>query len=169
MLSQLLECPPLNASFVLASELLLTQLKKLAINVAINPLTVIFECYNGEIFNSSERQALISALVGETSRVIQTIVRASSGLPETAVLDQFAPERLGAIVSDVGSQTASNISSMRQDVLAGRKTEIDYINGYVLAQATEFGVDAPINARLVELVKSKKVVSDSEIAATFGI
>lgn len=43
-------------------------------------------------------------------------------------------------------------SSMADDLAAGKPTEIDHINGAVVALATRLGLSAPINARLVELV-----------------
>ena len=43
-------------------------------------------------------------------------------------------------------------SSMADDLAAGRKTEIDYINGELVALASSLGFDAPINRRIVELV-----------------
>jgi 2-dehydropantoate 2-reductase len=44
-------------------------------------------------------------------------------------------------------------SSMQDDLLAGRLTEIDWINGEVLKLAEQSGQQAPINTRLIELVK----------------
>lgn len=45
-------------------------------------------------------------------------------------------------------------SSMWEDFEAGRATEIDYINGEVLRLAQTLGRRAPVNARLVELVRA---------------
>jgi len=42
--------------------------------------------------------------------------------------------------------------SMAQDVLKGRRTEIEFINGYIAAKGAEIGVPAPANARITELV-----------------
>lgn len=44
-------------------------------------------------------------------------------------------------------------SSMWEDLEAGRKTEIDYLNGEVLALADQLGQIAPINAKLVQLIR----------------
>ena len=43
--------------------------------------------------------------------------------------------------------------STGQDILKGRRTEIDYINGLVAAKGTEVGVPAPTHAALTALVK----------------
>jgi 2-dehydropantoate 2-reductase len=43
-------------------------------------------------------------------------------------------------------------SSMSDDLAQGRKTEVDYINGELVALAERVGAEAPINRRIVELV-----------------
>lgn len=43
-------------------------------------------------------------------------------------------------------------SSMSDDLAAGRKTEVDYINGELVELAGKLGSDAPVNRRVVELV-----------------
>ena len=44
-------------------------------------------------------------------------------------------------------------SSMADDLAAGRKTEIDFINGELVRLAERLGVDAPVNRRIVELIR----------------
>jgi 2-dehydropantoate 2-reductase len=44
-------------------------------------------------------------------------------------------------------------SSMADDLAAGRRTEVDYINGELVALADRLGVAAPVNRRIVELVR----------------
>jgi 2-dehydropantoate 2-reductase len=41
---------------------------------------------------------------------------------------------------------------MLQDIRRGRRTEIEFINGYVVNVARQFGLNAPINAAIVETV-----------------
>jgi 2-dehydropantoate 2-reductase len=43
-------------------------------------------------------------------------------------------------------------TSMLQDVLKGRRTEVDHLNGYVVATASRLGRHAPLNQALVQLV-----------------
>jgi 2-dehydropantoate 2-reductase len=45
-------------------------------------------------------------------------------------------------------------SSMTDDLAAGRKTEVDYINGELVALAERVGGDAPVNRRIVELIRA---------------
>ena len=44
-------------------------------------------------------------------------------------------------------------SSMADDLAAGRKTEVDYINGELVGLAERLGTDAPINRKIVELIR----------------
>ena len=43
---------------------------------------------------------------------------------------------------------------MADDLAAGRKTEVDYINGELVALADRLKRDAPVNRRIVELVRA---------------
>jgi len=45
-------------------------------------------------------------------------------------------------------------SSMADDLAAGRKTEIDYLNGELVALADRLGAEAPINRKVVELIRA---------------
>ena len=44
-------------------------------------------------------------------------------------------------------------SSMADDLAAGRKTEVDYLNGELVALAERLGTDAPVNRAIVALVR----------------
>ncbi len=57
-------------------------------------------------------------------------------------------------VRKVAESTAGNTSSMLQDVLRGRRTEIDAINGFVLDRAREHEMEAPGNEVLWGMVKA---------------
>lgn len=42
---------------------------------------------------------------------------------------------------------------MGQDMLKGRRTEIDFLNGYIVDRGAKVGIDAPANALLTEIVR----------------
>jgi 2-dehydropantoate 2-reductase len=46
--------------------------------------------------------------------------------------------------------------SMLQDVEAGRETEIDFLNGAIVAYGERYGVEAPLNRTLTQLIKGKE-------------
>jgi 2-dehydropantoate 2-reductase len=45
-------------------------------------------------------------------------------------------------------------SSMSDDLSQGRKTEVDYINGELVALAERIGAEAPVNRKIVELIRA---------------
>ena len=58
-----------------------------------------------------------------------------------------------AIMCLVGLKFRRLKSSMLQSLERGRRTEIDYLNGYVVEQGRENGVPVPVNAALTALVR----------------
>ena len=111
--------------------------QKLAVNCAINPLTAIHRCKNGELLSSPGITAELEALCDEIA-----VVCTATGRTDIA-------ENLHKTVRKVILGTADNRSSMLQDVLAGRPTEIAYISGYLTDMARKLGVSTPINHRLL--------------------
>ncbi|MEG2041626.1 MAG: ketopantoate reductase C-terminal domain-containing protein, partial [Hafnia sp.] len=59
-------------------------------------------------------------------------------------------------VTNVICMTADNYSSMYQDVLAQRHTEIDYITGYLLKMARKHGISLTENSHVFETIKRKE-------------
>jgi len=149
MADMILNCPPLIATQYPSDLILSIQLRKLVINSVVNPLSTIYDCINGDIF-TKERDPLIRALVGELAQVTQALLKHQ---PELAM--QFTQQALLDSVYEVGAKVAKNISSMRQDMMAGRKTEIDYINGYIVKKGHELDIPVPCNELLVNLIKSR--------------
>src|ERR1700744_2908255 len=94
LMELLLSTPALVPSKVPSSELLRIQLRKLVVNAVINPLGVMFNCRNGQIF-IPERALLIQKLVAEISAVTQRILLESN---PSANLDGFSPQSLEATV-----------------------------------------------------------------------
>lgn len=98
--------------------------RKLAINCMINPLTVLHQCKNGQLAQHTER---LTALADELAQLLS-----AAGYPCTA--DDVFAQCLQVI-----QNTAQNTSSMLQDVLNQRRTEISYITGFALAQSQQLG------------------------------
>lgn len=111
--------------------------KKLAINAVINPLTAIHQIRNGELAQP-EFGPIISLLCDEITLVMKAEGVATSA---DAVLDS---------VKSVIASSASNFSSMYQDIANQRPTEIDFINGFIQHKAKLKGIAVPENNKLVE-------------------
>lgn len=96
--------------------------RKLALNCAINPLTVLHDCRNGDL---RAHAAEVAELCRELSLLLQRCGQAQ------------AAEQLHEEVLHVIDATAANYSSMHQDVARGRRTEIRYLLGYACTAARE--------------------------------
>lgn len=113
---------------------------KMAINCAINPLTALHGCRNGELDEQPTLRAHVARLCDEISGV-----SAAAGFDATAAT--IHSDAVAVIHS-----TAGNRSSMLQDTQAKRRTEIDFITGYLVQRACELNVAVPENQALLERI-----------------
>src|SRR3990172_8290732 len=116
---------------------------KLAINAGINPLTALLEVPNGELLVRPGARQLMRAAAQETAAVA-----AARGL-------QLPYPDVAARVEEVAQRTASNVSSMLQDIRRGAPTEIDAISGAVVREGERHGALTPLNWTLWNLVRAK--------------
>lgn len=114
-------------------------LRKLLGNAVINPLTALLRVANGELPGTPARLEMLRRLFDETLAVLR-----AAGLKTD---DDLWGELLALC-----ARTAANRSSMLQDVLAGRQTEIASINGAVARLAAASGLSAPLNEAVAALI-----------------
>ena len=117
------------------------QFLKLLVNATINPITALTRRQNGVVL-SPALKSTVQAVVAEAVAIAEA---EGLAIPEKEALE---------LVLSVAEKTAANTSSMLQDVLRGRKTEIEAINGYIFRRAEEHGIAAPVNETLYGMVKS---------------
>jgi 2-dehydropantoate 2-reductase len=153
LLRTLLRTPILSATAFSPPDLLQLQLEKLAINCVVNPLTVMLDARNGAILYNFGITRTMRLLLAEISLVIRSLPELQY-MPNLA--KRFDPGRLETLVVGVANRTSDNISSMLADVRAGRLTEIDYINGYIVRRGEELGIRCLTNYFLLNLVKGKQ-------------
>lgn len=117
---------------------------KLLVNVGINALTAITGLQNGKLVLNREIEELLELLVAEAQMVAQV----------KGICLNF-PDPI-THTKQVCRATGENISSMLQDILNHRKTEIDQINGAIIKEGKLLGIDTPVNVVLRNLVKAKE-------------
>lgn len=122
--------------------------RKLMINVAINPICAIAGIRNGGLLEIPE--LWIQSL--EAMREAETVARASGVDLEGINIEDYLKE--------VVTATAENRVSMLQDLMAGRKTEIDVICGAIISKGEEFGIQTPRNEVLLALVRGIEMSQD---------
>lgn len=123
--------------------------EKLLVNIGINPLAALLGIANGRILELEHTRAVMHRAVREGAAVA-----AAHGIP----LD---PDEAVARAERVCRATQANLCSMLQDLRAGRMTEIDYLNGAVVAGARKTGCPVPVNTMLTELVKARQMLAGS--------
>lgn len=122
------------------TDILMRLWRKLAINCAINPLTVLEQCPNGGL---RAHPRTLAAVCQELAGLLHAV-----GQPDAAC-------GLAEDVERVIEATAENYSSMYQDVAAGRRTEVHYLIGYACAQARQAGAPVPALDALHEALLAK--------------
>jgi len=105
---------------------------KLIINVGINALTGITRLRNGRLIEFDGTRRILQEAVAEATRV------AKRKRIKLIYDDSLAK------VESVCEATAANASSMLQDVLRKKRTEIDFINGVIVRQAQGLGISVPL-------------------------
>nr|WP_321465420.1 2-dehydropantoate 2-reductase [uncultured Desulfobulbus sp.] len=126
---------------------------KLIVNVGINALTALLRVPNGALVHNPASLALMHDAVDEALAVARVL-----GINIDFAVQQ---ER----VRQVCELTRNNRASMLQDVLRGRTTEIDVINGAIVDKGHETGVPTPVNHMLTRLIKALESTSAQRIEA----
>jgi 2-dehydropantoate 2-reductase len=112
--------------------------EKLAVNAGINPVTALARVENGALVDGPANDLAV-----EAAREVAAVARAG-GIDLT-------DDEATAAVERVAAATAANTSSMHQDVLAGRRTEVDAISGYVVDRADR---PVPATATMTRLLRA---------------
>jgi len=124
--------------------------KKLIFNCVVNPLTAMTRMEVGWI--SEERLDPVKRLIIDECLEVARRDGVTFDVDFVRVVNEtFRPSR--------------NLSSMHQDLLKGKPTEVDYLNGAVVELGRTLGVSCPVNAALVTIIKA---LEDANRAATGG-
>ena len=119
--------------------------EKVLVNVGINAATALARVPNGHLVRYAAGERLLERAVEEGVAVAQAEGRSvSATVIETA--------------KTVARQTAANRSSMRQDLEAGSKTEIEALNGALVSLGRDNGVETPVNRTLADLIRLAETI-----------
>jgi 2-dehydropantoate 2-reductase len=124
---------------------------KLIINAAINAPGTLLRVRNGDVPSSQSGRELIHNVVKECLEIVSAAgIKLIFEDPEATVLA-------------VCEATAANVNSMLQDIFAGRRTEIDFINGAIAREGDRLGIPTPVNNTLALLMKSLEATASLRI------
>ena len=114
---------------------------KLLINIAINPISAITGLRNGEILVRNDIWTQSCSTMLEAS-----IIAKSSGI-------DVDYEDLIYKLKSVIKSTEKNRCSMLQDIMNGKKTEIDSLCGEIVSKGESLGIPTPLNSMLYAIIK----------------
>jgi 2-dehydropantoate 2-reductase len=119
---------------------------KLVANAAVNALSALLDCEAGEIPKDPNAAHLAEALAEETANVAAAL---KINLPFVNPWQY---------VTEVIALGADAKSSMAYDLESGHPSEIDHINGAVVAFGRRTGTPTPYNDAMVRLVKAREAL-----------
>ncbi len=117
------------------------QWDKLFVNAVINPITAL---------TGKKNEVILSQPLRNT---IESIIEECVNIADKEGIKGDKEEVLRLVYS-VAARTSMNTSSMLQDILKGKKTEINSINGYMIRLAKNHEISVPVNKTLYALVNS---------------
>jgi 2-dehydropantoate 2-reductase len=113
-----------------------------AINSCINPLTAILEIKNGQL-RDENISPLIDCLIDENSMVLSSL----------GIDIDFR-----SLLLDVIDKTSENYSSMLQDIMHKKRTEIDQITGKIIEYASKKNIEIPCTRAIYHILKEKEKI-----------
>jgi len=118
---------------------------KLIWNCALNAVSALGRAKYGQIAASADARKVVETVVDEVLAVARAANIYPPGLedPRAAIAGAFK----------IATQMAEAFSSTAQDMMRGKRTEIDSLNGYISRRGAELGVPTPVNHALYALVK----------------
>jgi 2-dehydropantoate 2-reductase len=118
---------------------------KLTWNCALNAVSALGRAKYGQIAANEDARKVVAEVVYEVLAVARAANIHPPGLEDPQVA--LASALKGA------NQMSEALSSTAQDLIRGKRTEIDSLNGYISRRGTALGVPTPINHALFSLVK----------------
>ena len=143
---------------------------KLAINCMANPLAGLTGLGTMDVRTIPEIAAVGVHLGAEAIAVGRGVgheVEPIYGIPTQRYLDAYAGHGLAELLADIAAVARARGGgqpSLLQDVLKRRRTEIDYLNGYVCREGARVGVKTPFNDAVVAIVRGLGVGFQSDRA-----
>jgi 2-dehydropantoate 2-reductase len=132
---------------------------KLAINCMANPMAGLSGLGSAEVRIDPEISSVGIHLGAEcimVGRAAGHEVEPIYGIPAQRFVDAYQGRGLGQLLADVAEvarKRGGGRPSLLQDVIRGRRTEIEFLNGAVCDHGRRLGVKTPFNDAVVEVVR----------------
>lgn len=121
---------------------------KFTMNIFSNQISAVLNLTFGEMKNSPEFILLAKKIIKEVRQIAE-----QEGICGLENLEEDALKALARMCND-------GKTSMLQDILAGRKTEVDIFAGEIIKLGKKYGIPTPYNQVLYDLIKIKENIGD---------
>jgi 2-dehydropantoate 2-reductase len=127
--------------YEVSENMIYSQWVKLGVNIILNELSAIYNLTVGELRNRTDFSTISERLINEILEVAKS--------EKIGNLEKYRDDVLSSInlIADDGR------TSMLQDILAKRKTEIDIFSGEIINRATKHNILTPENIKLYNKIK----------------
>jgi 2-dehydropantoate 2-reductase len=127
---------------------------KILYNAALNPLGAVLECSYGQLAENAGTRQVMDRIIDEIFLVAQ-----AQNMP----LNWNTPgEYRQYFYETLVPPTAKHFPSMYYDMKAGKRLEIDALNGAIVRLAREKGVAVPVNETITLLITAKEAMAKQE-------
>lgn len=144
---------------------------KLMLNCSMSGMSAALGCVFGDILANDKALACLSHIAAEVVRVCRAsgaVMTRTNNLDADAIADFATRDELerskGFLFRNYAALRTAK-ASMLQDLEAGRKTEIDMINGFVCDIGRKYGVPTPYNDMVRGIVKR---IEEGELLLSFS-
>lgn len=127
---------------------------KILYNAALNPLGAVLECSYGQLAEEPGTRLIMDQIINEIFLVAQ-----AHSMP----LNWKTPEEYREhFYKKLVPPTAKHFPSMYYDVKAGKRLEIEALNGAIVRLAREKGISVPMNETITALIKVKETIASRQ-------
>lgn len=130
-----------NIDYEISEDIVYSQWIKLGVNIILNEPSAIYKCTVGELRQRKDYLPLVKNLLKEIKDVAQAHGVKKLENYEDKVLES------AQLISDDGK------TSMYQDIISKRKTEVDIFSGEIIKLGDKYGVHTPINKDIYNKIK----------------
>jgi 2-dehydropantoate 2-reductase len=139
LLKDLLDTASLNT--IIVDDIIKECWEKAFINIGINAFGALTRLKNGQLLEIDGLKKLMAEAINES-----LLVAKQRGI-------QLSDKDYISLTYEIAKKTAENKNSMLQDILKGKNTEINFLNGIIVEYAKELEISVPINDLLTKLIK----------------
>ncbi len=121
---------------------------KVAYNSALNPLSALLDVPYGKLMETEETQMIMKNVIYE----LYTVAKAK----DVPMIVPTPEEYVFQLFYKLIPPTAEHYASMREDLIQGKRTEIDALNGAIVKIGKDFNINCPVNTILTNLIKARE-------------